>query len=128
MSALKDVNEEDWQANVLDLKEPVVVDFWHDRCAWCKRLESELGELAKEFSGKASFVRLNILSSSRNTLLAHDYGVSSTPTLILFCHGRLIGEIVGYRHKDRLKTELEDLIDRSDECLKQSTPLRLETK
>ncbi len=122
MSALKDVNEEDWQVKVLDPKEPVVVDFWHDQCEWCRRLEPELRELAKEFSGKARFVRLNILSSSRNTLLAHGYGVRSTPTLILFCHGRTIGEIVGYRRKDRLKIELGDLIDRSDECLKQSTP------
>ncbi len=122
MSALKDVNVEDWQAQVLDPKEPVVVDFWHDQCEWCRRLEPELRELAKEFSGKARFVRLNILSSPRNTLLAHQYGVSSTPTLILFCHGRTIEGIVGYRGKNALKAELGDLIDRSDECLKQSTP------
>ncbi len=122
MSALKDVNVEDWQAEVLDPKEPVVVDFWHDQCEWCRRLEPELRELAKEFSGKARFVRFNILSSPRNTLLAHKYGVSSTPTLILFCHGRTIEGIVGYRRKDTLKTDLGDLIDRSDECLKQSTP------
>ncbi len=122
MSALKDVNVEDWQATVLASEEPLVVDFWHDRCEWCRRLEPELRELAKEFSEKARFVRLNILSSSRNMLLAHEYGLRSTPTLILFCHGRAIGEIIGYRRKDVLKTELGDLIDRSDECLKQSTP------
>jgi len=120
---MKAVDARDWQAEVLDSKEPVVVDFWHEQCGWCRRLEPELSEVAKEFSGKAKFVRLNILSGPRNTLLAHKYGVMSTPTLVMFCRGRIIETLVGYRPKDTLKIKLQDMLDRFDECLNKSTPL-----
>jgi thioredoxin 1 len=125
MSTLEAVTSEDWQAEVLNSREPVVVDFWHERCEWCRRLEPELEEVAKEFLGKARFVKLNILSSPRNTLLAHKYHVRSTPTLILFCHGRPAEQLVGYRQKDTLKNAFRELFDRSDECLTKSTPFEI---
>lgn len=115
------MNFEDWE-ELLDSKELVVVDFWHDRCEWCRRLESELDEVAKDFQGKAKFVKLDILSKPRNTLLAHRYGVMSTPTLILFWGRRPVQEIIGYRPKDVLKNVLGTIIQRSDEYMKQSTP------
>jgi thioredoxin 1 len=49
---MKDVDAGDWQAEVLNSKEPVVVDFWHEQCRWCRRHQPELSEVAKKFSGK----------------------------------------------------------------------------
>ena len=85
MNGTKDVDSGNWQAEALNSIEPIVVDFWHEQCRWCKRLDPELREIAKQFSRKAMFVRFNILSNPRNTLLAHKYGVTSTPMLVMFC-------------------------------------------
>lgn len=109
---------------MLESKEPILVDFWHDACIWCKRLEPELREVAKDFSGKLKFARVNILSNDANTQIGQKYGVMGTPTLILFCNGRVIEQLVGYRPKDRLRRELNDMVDSYQNCFKQSTPLQ----
>ncbi len=124
MSAPFDVTAKDWETQVIKSKEPVLVDFWHDACVWCKRLDPELREVAKEFSGKLKFAKLNVLSSEDNNMVGRKYGVMGTPTLILFCNGRVIQELVGYRPKDRLRRELQDMVGNYQACFKQSTPLK----
>ena len=124
LKPLVDVDAEDWETRVLESREPVLVDFWHDACVWCKRLEPELTEVAKDFYPKLKFARLNVLSSDSNTQLGQKYGIMGTPTLILFCNGRVIEQLVGYRPKDRLRRELQDMVDNYQDCFKQSTPLR----
>ncbi len=124
MNELIDVDAKDWDTQVLKSKEPVLVDFWHDACIWCKRLEPELKEVAKGFSAKLRFARLNILSSDDNSGLGQKYGVMGTPTLILFCNGRVIEQLVGYRPRAQLKRELEDMVKNYQNCFRQSTPLQ----
>ncbi len=124
MNTLVDVDSEDWETKVLESKEPVLVDFWHDACVWCKRLEPELKEVAKDFSHKLKFARLNVLSSDANNQLGQRYGIMGTPTLILFCNGRVIEQLVGYRPRDKLRRELQDMVDNYKACFKQSTPLQ----
>ncbi len=123
MNTLVDVDAEDWETNVLGSKEPVLVDFWHDACVWCKRLEPELAEVAKDFSPKLKFARLNVLSSDANTQLGQKYGIMGTPTLILFCNRRVLEHLVGYRPKEKLRREIKDMVDNYQACFKQSTPL-----
>ncbi len=124
MVELVDVDAESWKDEVLSSTEPILVDFWHDACIWCKRLEPELREVAKEFSGKLKFARLNILSSEANQKLGDTYGVMGTPTLILFCNGRVLQELVGYRPKAQLRAELQEMDKNYQNCLKQSTPMQ----
>ncbi len=123
MDTLVDVDAEDWETKVLGSKEPVLVDFWHDACVWCKRLEPELAEVAKDFSPKLKFARLNVLSSDANTQLGQKYGIMGTPTLILFCNGRVLEQLVGYRPKDKLRREIQDMVTNYQACFLQSTPL-----
>lgn len=120
---LLDVNADDWDAKVLGSKEPVLVDFWHDACVWCKRLEPELNSVAQEFSPKIKFARVNVLSSDANSDLGQKYGVMGTPTLMLFCNGRILEQLVGYRPKDKLRRELQEMVSNYEACFKQSTPL-----
>ncbi len=124
MNTLVDVDAEDWETKVSRSKEPVLVDFWHDACVWCKRLEPELTEVAKDFSPKLKFARLNVLSSDANTQLGQKYGIMGTPTLILFCNGRVLEQLVGYRPKDKLRREIQDMVNNYQACFKQSTPLQ----
>ncbi len=123
MSSIVDVEGTNWEEQVANSKELVLVDFWHDSCIWCKRLEPELDAVAGDFSGKLRFVRLNIFSSDENGEIGRKYGIMGTPTLLLFCNGRPVDSLVGYRHRDILRRELRDRLDKAKDCFKQSTNL-----
>ena len=123
MNTLFDVDAPQWKAQVLDSKEPVLVDFWHDACVWCKRLEPDLSEVADDFP-QLRFARLNVLSSGENGKIAEQYGVMGTPTLIFFHNGRAIQELVGYRPREKLRTEIRDMVENCEGCFRQSTSLK----
>ncbi len=118
-----DVNADNWKEEVLESDVLTVVDFWHDRCPWCIKLEPIINEVAKEYRNKIKFVKLNVLESNENRNLAMKYGVMSTPTLLFFCAGRPIEGVVGFMSKEKLEAILEDLIERHNECVKQSSEL-----
>ncbi len=123
VSSIIDLNSTDWEDQVAKSKQLTLVDFWHDSCVWCKRLEPELTAVAGEFSGKLRFARLNIFSSDGNNEVARKYGIMGTPTLLLFCNGRPVDSLVGYRPRDMLRRELREKLDKAQDCFKQSTPL-----
>lgn len=123
VSSIIDVESTNWEEQVARSKELVLVDFWHDACVWCKRLEPELNAVAGDFSGKLKFARLNIFSSDGNNEIGRKYGIMGTPTLLLFCNGRPVDSLVGYRARDVLRRELREKLDKAQDCFKQSTSL-----
>jgi len=118
-----DIDADDWDTEVNRSSTPVLVDFWHDTCIWCKHLDPVYSQLAGEFSDKLKFAKLNVLSNERNNQLAAKFGIMGTPTVILFCNGRPIETLVGYRPKETLKRELQLMIETQQDCFKQQTPL-----
>ncbi len=123
MSLVTDLDSTSWEEQVAKSKELVLVDFWHDSCIWCKRLEPELDAVAVDFAGKVKFARLNIFPSNDNKEIGRKYGIMGTPTLLLFCNGRPVDSLVGYRPRDALRKELREKLDKAKDCFKQSTPL-----
>lgn len=115
----------DWEREVLRSEKPVVVDFWHPMCGWCLRLNPIYDQLPERFGDRVKFLKVNVLQSPENQRLALSLGILGTPTLKLICNGRFVGEIVGYRPMDRLIEEIERLLEKKEECLGQSTPLRV---
>ena len=122
MSKVMDLQAEDWESEVLNAEGPVVVDFWHNMCGWCLKLNPVFAQLPDRFD-MAKFVKVNILESTDNRRIAMDLGVMGTPTIKVFCQGRPIGEIVGFRSLDGLVKDLNGIFSRRDDCLGQSTPL-----
>jgi thioredoxin 1 len=118
-----DIDADNWDVEVNRSDRPVLVDFWHEACVWCKHLGPVYSQLAGEFSGKLKFAKLNVLSNEGNNQLAAKFGVMGTPTVILFCNGRPIESLVGYRPKETLKRELQLMIETQKDCFKQQTPL-----
>lgn len=121
--AVIDVTVDDWERTVLQSDTLVLVDYWHERCIWCKRLDPIYSELAEDYQDRLKFVKSDILSSDENRKMAITYGVMGTPTLIFFCAGRPVGTAVGFQPKDRLKQLIDDMIDKHQECITQSTEL-----
>jgi len=86
------VDKSNFQQEVLDSAEPVVVDFWAEWCGPCKMIAPSLEEISAEMEGKVKVVKLNI---DENPELAAQYGVRSIPTLTMFKAGEVADMKVG---------------------------------
>ena len=93
MSSLADVSQTNFESEVLQSSQPVLVDFWAPWCGPCKMLGPVVEKIAAAQSDKAKFVKLN---TDDNPSLASQYQVSGIPCLILFKDGQPVDRIVGY--------------------------------
>lgn len=125
MRSVLDVNADNWEREILQSATLVVVDFWHEQCPWCKRLEPIYSEVSEEYEGKVKFAKLNVLKSHENQQMAVKYGIMGTPTLIFFCDGRPIETVAGFQPKERLRQLVDDVIDKHRECIEKSTELKV---
>jgi thioredoxin 1 len=96
----KPVSDKSFATDVLQAKEPVLVDFWAEWCAPCKMIAPALEELATEFAGKLTVAKVNI---DDNPMTPTTYAVRGIPTLILFKDGKPAATQVGAVSKSRLK-------------------------
>lgn len=95
------VDSSNFQSDVLDASEPVVVDFWAEWCGPCKMIAPALDEIASELGGKVKIAKVNI---DENQDLAVQYGVRSIPTLMIFKGGELADTKVGAAPKTALSS------------------------
>lgn len=124
MGNVLEVNAGNWEQEVLRSNILTVVDFWHDNCPWCVKLNPLLDEASEEYRGKIKFARLNVFGNTRDQELAFRYGIMSTPTLVFFCKGRPVEELVGFMPKEQLKKALDDMLGKHTDCFAQSTELK----
>jgi thioredoxin 1 len=93
-----------FQQQVLDSGEPVLVDFWAPWCGPCKALAPTVDALATEYSGR---VRVGKVNTEENRQTAMKYQIQSIPTLILFKRGEPVEHLLGAHPKERLKAMLD---------------------
>ncbi len=109
MSKALEVNKSNFAVEVLESATPVLVDFWAPWCMPCQMMAPTLDELAGEMEGKVKIVKVNT-EEGENQDLAMQYQIQSIPNMKLFKDGKIIGEFIGLRTKDVLKSEMEGLI------------------
>ena len=106
MKATIDVNESNFETEVLKATQPVVVDFWAQWCGPCKMLAPALEEIASEQAGRAKVVKVNL---DENPGLAERYRVQAIPTLLYFMGGEVREMSVGAASKKVILGKLEAL-------------------
>jgi thioredoxin 1 len=107
MSKPIDVDDNNFDQTVLKSETPVLVDFWAPWCRPCLMVAPIVEELADDYSGRASFVRINV---DQNPQVASRYNIMSIPTLIIFKDGHPASHIVGFRPKEELKQGLDKVV------------------
>jgi thioredoxin 1 len=101
------LNDSNFQSEVIDSDVPVLVDFWAEWCGPCKMIGPVLDQLSGEVEGSAKVGKVNV-DEARD--LAVKYGVKSIPLLLFYKGGEVKDQIVGANvTKEMLKEKLAAL-------------------
>src|SRR5258708_38665670 len=100
---IAEFTDENFEAEVIKSKTPVLVDFWAEWCGPCRMLAPTIEKLAKDYVGK---VKVGKLDTDANREVAMKFGISAIPTVILFKDGQVSQKFVGLRQETAFKATL----------------------
>jgi thioredoxin 1 len=104
---VNEVNDSDFQTNVLGSDKPVLVDFWAAWCGPCRMIAPSVEAVAEQFADKASVVKMNV---DDNMDTPSRYGIKGIPTLILFKGGQEAERVVGAVSRDAIAKLVEKYV------------------
>jgi thioredoxin 1 len=96
---IKHVSDASFQADVLESKAPVLVDFWAEWCGPCKMIAPILDEVAGAYQGRVQVAKVNV---DDNRDVPAKFGIRGIPTLIMFKDGQIAATKVGALTKAQL--------------------------
>jgi thioredoxin 1 len=97
------VKTDEFEAEVLQSEQPVIVDFWAEWCGPCRAVAPVLDEIALERAGEIRIVKVNV---DEEPELAQRYGIMSIPTIVLFRDGAPAAAAIGAQPKRMLERSL----------------------
>lgn len=106
MKATIQVTESNFEIEVLNSTQPVIVDFYADWCGPCKMIAPALEEIATDLQGKAKIAKVNV---DEEPALAQRYNVQSLPTLLYFQGGEVVNQLIGAASKKVILGKLESV-------------------
>ena len=99
--------KENFQEEVLNAKEPVLVDMFATWCGPCKMMGPVIEEIAAEYEGKVKVGKLDI---DQDPELTAQYKIMSVPTFLLFKDGEVLDKIIGGVPKEILTEAIDKLL------------------
>ena len=107
MSQVAAVGEGNFESEVVQSSEPVVVDFWAEWCQPCKMLSPVLDRVASRYAGRLKVVKCNV---DENQDIAAKYAIYSIPNLLFFKDGQIVNQAVGYMGEAELASKVEEVL------------------
>ena len=103
-----EINQNNFEKEVLKSDKPVLIDFWAPWCMPCKIIAPAVDELAEEMKGTVKVGKTNV---DDNPELANALSVLNIPTLVLFKNGVEASRIVGVNSKDAIASRIKEFVD-----------------
>ncbi len=106
MSKPREFTDANFQSEVLDNDQPVLVDFWAAWCGPCRAVGPTIEELAKQFDGTVKVGKLNI---DENPQAPSGFNIHSIPAVLVFKDGKVVETLVGVQPKERYEQALQQV-------------------
>ncbi len=102
-----EINDGNFDEQVLQSAIPTLVDFWAPWCGPCKSIAPILEEIAGEYDGKLKIAKMNV---DENPSTPTKYSVRGIPNLVFFKDGEVVEQIVGAVPKEQLISAIDKLV------------------
>ena len=101
---VKELTDQNFDAEVLKSDVPTLVDFWAVWCGPCKQIAPMVDAIADQYAGKLKVAKMDI---DHHQITPQTYRVTSIPTLLLFKGGKVVGQLVGAMPRQKLEAEIQ---------------------
>lgn len=106
MSKPQEFTDANFQSEVLDSEQPVLVDFWAAWCGPCRAVGPTIEALAAQFDGTVKVGKLNV---DENPQAPSGFGIHSIPAVLLFKDGQVVETLIGVQPKQRYEQALQQV-------------------
>lgn len=107
MANINEVNEENFEQEVLKVSNPVLVDFSTPWCGPCRKLTPLLEQIQNEYSSSVKVVKVD---ADKNLEIVKEYGISSFPSILIFKDGDVKETMVGLMPKSAIVSNIKKYI------------------
>ena len=107
MSNVIELNDSNFDDEVMKSDLPVLVDFWAEWCGPCKMIAPSVEKISEEYSDKLKVGKLDVDS---NPNISSTFGIRSIPTLLIFKNGSPVDQIVGAVSKEVISAKVDSHI------------------
>jgi thioredoxin 1 len=106
MSKEKILTDANFQSEVLQSQQPVLVDFWAEWCGPCRMLGPVIEKIAAANAGRVVIGKMNV---DENPNTPQQYGIQGIPTVIFFNKGEVAKQMVGFQSQDKIQKAIDEL-------------------
>ncbi len=107
MSLPTELNDGNFESEVLKSDVLFLVDFWAPWCGPCHMVTPIVEEIGNDYEGKLKVGKLNV---DENSQTAGQYGIMSIPSVLFFKEGKVVDQIVGAVPKQHFVEKIDKIV------------------
>jgi len=107
MAEIAEVNDQNFESEILQSDKPAVVDFWAEWCAPCRQISPIISQLATQYGDRVKIVKMNVDDSPGTP---GRYGIRAIPTVLAFRGGQVVDQLQGARPKAAFEEMIKKLL------------------